>query len=270
MMKILLLVMGIIIGQCENEKSFNAKNTFISFKNYTLHCKCYDLVKKRPEELRDLFAFIYILNGIVEMQSLFFLIKYKDVVLYQYELLHKEKLEKLIDKKILEYSKEILVENVNYDGFLVFKTIYEDFLKNNFYLVYNICVLDDIDVAEVKQNLSTITMKDLLKNYCIFRFFYVEEDRGILNSCPTCTKKDIRTFITCLAVGEKALFYISRLKRHVVIERHPNQPIKDSFSNSDLKMFYILYGLSIIYNNFPSSFEKKVHKVLHELICSMN
>jgi hypothetical protein len=240
-----------------NNKNFTPYNNLLVFMEYTITNTLNNFVEKKPEELKDIFLFMFFCRDEITYQIMKTLLEYKYIILNKNEDEKKDYQEEI--KKDLD---RFLVTNINYEG-------YEEFVKiinnhNNEYLKYKICVLSNKD--SLPDNYLSKEMDDLIKKYCIFSF--ITNEKKILKNCKFCKKKEINSYLQKMSISEKLLVYLKSYDRYVILERLDNEPFQQELNDENLKYLYIKYGFSLFYKFDKKLFPDEIEKFIHEIYCN--
>ena len=239
----------------DNNKNFTPYNNLLVFKEYIIKITLSNFLEKKPEELKDIFLFMFFSRDDIAYQIMKTLLEYKYIILDKNKNEnYKEEIKKDLDK--------FLVTNINYEG-------YDEFVKiinktTNEYLKYKICVLSNKN--SLPNNYLSIDMDDLIKNYCIFAF--ITSEKKILKNCKFCNKKEINLHLQKISPKEKLLVYLKSHDRYVVLERLENEDFQEESSEESLKYLYIKYGFSLFYKFSKNLFSHEIEKFIHELYCN--
>ena len=261
----MLLLSNFSISEKNKQKDFHLQSNYLlSFKDYLIKLSPRDFVKNKPEEIQELLLYIYFLRNMIPQQLMKNFLENKNYVLYKESQTDKDT--NINDNnKIIDDLDKFLISNVNYEGYEDFVTIINNTLKDNEFISYKICVLQDSH--HKPQNYQAMTMDELIKDYCIFKFH--ANDKKLLSTCPMCGKKEISLILKSLSVGEKKLTYLKTYGRYVILERLESEEFKDKLEDSTLKSIYIKYGFSLYYKyENKEKFKEAILKFIHDIFCS--
>ncbi len=242
-------------GKTNKKEIFQINGNLFVLNNYLIKFPISDIVAAYDDKLKQTFLYIFFVKGNIEQIIIKRITKLKDLFL--------ESSEDNKYKQILKKINNFLIDNINFTDYEEFIKIITKYRKDNKYIKYKICVLDQkIPIEEVENK----SMDELINLYCIFRF--ISEPKKLLFYCPQCPKNEIKKHLLEMSENEKKLIYLSGKNRYVILQKlKEEEELKEEIGEEDLKYLYIKYGLSLYVNN-KKMFKQVVEKLLHQILCN--